>query len=209
MSATLKGARREKPGSRHARRLRLQGRIPACLQGEGQENLDIHIQETEFLTARRHHEHLFDIELEDGHRETALIKELQWSALGDRIMHVEFRRVVRDRKTEVDVELEFIGHPKGGVLNHLVTHVTISAVPTAIPDSIEVRVDELEEGHPIFARDLKLPEGVDLAIPADTQIAVVSHVRAEEVEAPAEAAEGEAEAAEGAEPAEKKEEEES
>ena len=201
MSATLKGALRDKLGSRWARRLRMQGRIPASLQGEGKQNLNISIDEVEFLAARRHHEHLFDIEL-DKETESALIRDLAYDSMGDRIIHVEFRRVVLGRKTEVEVELQFSGHPKGGVLNHLVTHLTISAIPTQIPDSIDVRVDGLEAGQQLLARDLTLPEGVDLVTDPETQVAVVNVVRSVE-EAPAEAeaaAEGEA-PAEGAAPA--------
>jgi len=39
----------------------------------------------------------------------------------DEIVNIEFRRVRRDVKTDIEVELEFRGHPKGGILNHLVT----------------------------------------------------------------------------------------
>jgi len=53
----------------------MQGRLPACVQGEGKDNVNIHIDEDEFLAARRHHEHLFDLEL-DSDTETALIREL-------------------------------------------------------------------------------------------------------------------------------------
>ena len=35
MSATLEANQRDKLGSRWARRLRMQGRLPACVQGEG------------------------------------------------------------------------------------------------------------------------------------------------------------------------------
>lgn len=185
MSATLNGTVRDKLGSRYARRLRLQNRIPCSIQGEDKANVDISIDVDEFLTARRHHEHLFDITL-GSDTETAMVRELQWDLLGQDIVHVEFQRVVRGRKTEVEAELVFIGHPKGGVLNHLVTHVTVLCLPSEIPDNIEVRVDGLEPGHPIFAKDLQLPENVDLAIDSETQVAVVSAVRAIEEEVPEE-----------------------
>ena len=191
MSATLQGIVRDKLGSRHARRLRLQGRIPASLQGEAKDHLEFSIEEHQFLAARRHHEHLFDIEVAGGDLETAMVRELQWDHFGERILHVEFRRVVRGRETEAEVELEFVGHPKGGVLNHLITHVPIAALPTQIPDSIEVKVDELEQGHPLLAGDLILPEGVRILLPEDAKIAVVSTVRAEAEPEAEEAAEGE------------------
>jgi len=183
MTATLKTAQRTSVGSRPSRRLRIQGRIPVSLQGEGKEALLLTIDEHEFLTARRKHEHVFMLEFEGGGSDSVMVRELQWDPLGDSIVHVEFRRVDLTRETEALVPLEFVGHPKGGVLNHLVAQVTVAAIPSNIPDSIEVKVDAMELGHPLFARDLKLPEGVRLVTPPNTSIAVVVIVK-EEVAAP-------------------------
>lgn len=192
MTATLKTSNRQSLGSRPSRYLRLQGRIPVSLQGEGKEHVFLSIEEHEFLAARRHHEHVFTLEFEGGGSDNAMVRELHWDPLGSAIIHVEFRRVDLTRETEAEVMLEFIGHPKGGVLNHLVSLVTVAAIPSKIPDVIEVKVDAMELGHPLFARDLVLPEGVRMVTPESTPIAVVVVVK-EEVAAPAAApAEGEA-----------------
>lgn len=174
MSATLKATVRDKVGSRHSRILRRQGRIPASIQGEHKDHVNFSIDETEFLAARRHHEHLFDIELDRGDAETALVRELHWDPFGDSILHIEFKRVVRGQKTEVEVELEFVGRPKGGVLNHLLTHLTVMALPSEIPDMIEVKVDHLDESHSLQAGDIVLPEGLDLVTDPKAQVANVS-----------------------------------
>lgn len=195
MTAKLKTAIRPKVGTRSARVLRLQGRIPASLQGEGKPHVDLSIDEHEFLGARRHHEHVFQLEFEGGGSDSVMVKELQWHPLGDSITHVEFRRVDLTRETEAEVMLEFVGHPKGGVLNHLVSNITVAAIPSKIPDAIEVNVDAMELGKPLFARDLKLPEGVRLVTAPNVSVAVVVIVK-EEVAAPVAAA-----AAEGAAPA--------
>ena len=179
MSARLNAEMRDKLGSRWARRLRLQGRIPASIQGEGKDNLNIALDEEQFLTARRHHEHLFDIELGAGSTETTMVRELQWDQMGERIAHVEFRRVIRGQETEAEVELEFTGHPKGGILNHLMTHVTVRADPTNIPDSIEVFVDHLEVGLHLTVGDLTFPEGVRAGMPPETPVATVVVPRGE------------------------------
>ena len=187
MSSTLKASRRQKLGSRQAQALRSQGSIPASIQGAGDSpHLDIAIGEVEFLTSRRKHEHLYDIDV-DGKVETAVVRELQWDPFGQRIQHVEFVRVRRGVAIESEVELVFEGRPKSGQLIHIVTHVTLRSLPAQIPDSIEVQVDELSSGATILAKDLLMPEGVSLAIPADTKIAVVREAR-EVIEAPAEAA---------------------
>lgn len=171
MSTTLQAESRARLGTRDARKLRTDGRIPCNIQGEGRGDVNVHVGEREFLTARRHHEHLFDIEIEGVEEpETAIVRDLQWNLMGERIVHVEFKRVVRGRETEAEVELSFSGHPKGGILNHLVTHLTIAALPSNLPDEIEVRVDDLEEGHVINAGELELPEGVRLVTDPDTQV---------------------------------------
>lgn len=172
-SATIQADLRKKLGSREARRLRAEGRIPASLQGGEGDHLDIHLDSRLFWEARRHHVHLFDIEV-DGRSEPATVRELQWDPLGDELNHIEFMRVVRGVKTQVEVALEFTGQPAGGVLAHLVDVLEVRCLPSQIPDSIEVKVDDLEAGHPMTAGDVKLPEGFELVTPAETPVATLS-----------------------------------
>ena len=63
MSITLKGEPREIVGSRHSRKLRAAGSIPCNLQDASGVHVNFSIDEFTFLAARRHHEHLFDIEV--------------------------------------------------------------------------------------------------------------------------------------------------
>jgi large subunit ribosomal protein L25 len=181
----LKTELRTKKGTRHARALRGRGMIPACLLSDGTApTVDFCISEHEFLTARRHHVHVYELH-SGGTAETALVRELQWDTFAEGILHIDFKRVRADVETEAEVELEFIGHPKAGLLNHLVTHVKVRCIPTIIPNSIEVPVSHLEVGGLIFAKDLTLPEGVHLGIPPETPIAnaVAIKVEAEATEA--------------------------
>jgi large subunit ribosomal protein L25 len=195
-SELLKAEKRDKVGTRPARKLRAQGRITASIEAEGQNpHIDFHIDEHTFLAARRHHTHLYEIDL-GGKVETALVQELQWDTLGDRIQHVEFKRVRRDVKTEALVELEFVGHPKGGMLNHLVTQVKVRCFPDQIPDSIEVPVGKLEVNGVVLAKELAMPPGIELVSPTgDYKIAVVV---VQKIEEPVAAAATEGAAAEGA-----------
>ena len=181
-SIVLECEKRTKVGSRSARKLRAAGRIPACLQGmEGKPNVDIHMDEVEFVASRRHHVHLYDLQV-DGEVESAVVREVQWDALGDAIVHVEFKRVRKDVATESEVELEFYGMPKGGVLNHNVTHLTIRCLPHLIPDSIQVNVEGTEIGTRVRISDLKVPEGVEVLADPDFEVAVIIGMRAEKEE---------------------------
>lgn len=195
-SATLTCKKRDKVGSRDARSLRRQGRTVANLQSpDGKPHIDFHFSRDEFLATRRQHVHLYDLDIE-GELETAVVRELQWDALGDEIFHVEFKRVQRGVETESEVELSFYGQVKEGVLTHNVTHVTILSIPSLIPDSIEVNVEGMLVGTHIKAGDLVLPEGVSLVLDPDLEIAVVGALRgvAEPEPEPAPEVEAEAEA---------------
>lgn len=191
-STVLKAQVREKLGSRAARKLRSEGRIPASIPTDGEhDHVNLHLDEREFLSSRRHHVHLYDIDIA-GNVESALVRELQWNALGDQITHVEFKRVQRGVETETDVPIEVLGQPKDGVLNLVHPEIRIRVLPSMIPDSIEVRVAELDTGSHLKASDLKLPEGVSLAVPDDLEVLVVSAERAVEDE-PMDVGEGEPE----------------
>jgi large subunit ribosomal protein L25 len=197
MSTVLNTQPREKVGTRSARKLRANGRIPANLQSEGEgAHVDISIDEAEFLTTRRRHEHLYELEV-GGAKEAAIVRELEWDVFSERIIHVEFRRVDLKKKTEVEVELTFEGHSKG-VLNHLITHISVMALPAQIPDSIPVSIKDLEIGTVIHGSDLIAPEGVELMIEPDAMVAVIVEAKVHEEPAETEPGAG----LEGAAPAE-------
>lgn len=196
MSFTLTGQPRERVGSRHSRALRAEGRIPCNIQGAGGANTNFSIERHQFLSARRKHEHLFDIELGGDEPETALVRELQYDAFGDDIIHVEFRRVIRGQEIETDVELRFVGHAAGGILNHLVTHVTIATIPSKVPDALEVPVGDLEQGQLLRADAIEMPEGVRLVTDPETPIANLASSRGLDVDEDTDEEEGEGEGAE-------------
>ena len=195
-SSILTAERREKVGTRASREVRSAGRIPASLQADGNSpHVDISIDEREFLAFRRQHVNLYDIDV-DGDLSSAIVRELQWDAFGDNIIHVEFRRVQRGVEIESVVALSTAGQANG-VVNLLVSQIAIRSIPSKIPDGLVISVKGLEEGTHLTAAEIEMPEGVSLAIDGETEVVTISGMK-EEVEEPTEAAvEGE----EGAEPA--------
>jgi large subunit ribosomal protein L25 len=188
-SATIKVQERAKLGTLNAEALRGAGRIPANLQSKDGAHLDFHFDEREFLATRRRHVHLYDLDF-GGKTESAVVRELQWDTFGERILHVEFKRVQRGVQTETQVELAFIGAPLG-VVNQIQHHVTIRSIPSLIPDNIEVRVAGMEIGTTIRAKDLVLPEGVSLAIDPETDLATIISAHGVEAAKPGDEAPGE------------------
>src|SRR5687768_4955473 len=160
MPTKIQTETRNSVGTRTARKLRSEGRIPANLQHTPDApHVNISIDQDEFMAARRKHEHVFELVV-DGRKEPALVNQLHWDTFGEFIQHIEFRRVDLTKKARVEVPLEYVGHPKG-VLNHLVTRIAIMTLPTTIPDLVECSVADMEIGTTIYAKMLVMPKGCE------------------------------------------------
>lgn len=180
-SAILKASRRSALGTRACRKLRAEGLVPGNLQGlEGKEHIDISVDLHEFMSLRRKHTLLFDIDIE-GEQDAAMVQELVWDTFGNQLLHVEFKRVVRGVEIESEIELHFIGHPKGGQPNVVQNTLLIKSIPSKVPEFIEVILDGVENNTTIHAEDLKLPEGVTLVSDENPTIVVIRDAK-EEVE---------------------------
>jgi len=169
---------RDGRGTRQARRLRNNGKIPAVLYGHGESSVALTIGEEQLATALRHHSRMVD--LRGGVNESALIRELQWDTFGTTVLHVDFTRVSADERIEVQVSVELRGAAPGvndgGVVEHLVHEVTIECLATAIPDRIQVKINNLNKGDEITVGQLEVPPGVNVL--TDPEAIVVQCVEA-------------------------------
>jgi large subunit ribosomal protein L25 len=195
----LNVARRDAIGTRAVKALRAQGKVPAVVYGTGGESIAISLDLVEIEEHMRYHHKVFRTNL-GGKEEAVLLKDVQFEATTDTPQHIDLLRIDLTKPVTVPVQLVYVGHAiglnKGGRLIHDIPDLPVTCLPTAIPESIEVPVSHLEIGMGVQAKEVKLPEGVKLAVSPD---AVVCHVilHVEKVVAPVAAA-----AVEGAVPAE-------
>ncbi|MCS7047545.1 MAG: 50S ribosomal protein L25, partial [Gemmataceae bacterium] len=150
-------------GTRHARRLRRKGVVPAVMYGRNEPTLWLALPRDEIYRAIRHGARLVDVQ----HGETvqkALIRDVQWDPLGHDILHVDFARVSADQRVEIEVRLELRGTAPGvaagGVLNQPLHTLKVECPVVAIPEAIRVNISELQLDKVIHVRELVLPEGV-------------------------------------------------
>jgi large subunit ribosomal protein L25 len=171
---SLQAEPRERIGSKGAAALRRQGRIPAIVYGHKQEPTAISLNAHDFIEGLRHGHRLMDVTL-NGSAEKMLVKELQYDHLGRTIIHVDMIRVDVTERIKVEVALELKGIPKGtqegGVLESHMDHLEVECLAVAIPESIVIPVKDLDVSQSIFARDVKLPEGVKLVTGGDVMVA--------------------------------------
>ena len=157
---------REERGSAASRRLRRAGEVPGILAGLGMDPVSLAVGAHEFDKIYRSGAQLVTMDL-DSEEVEVLVRDIQWSPMGDKMLHVDFDRVKRGQKIEVEIALEFFGEPagaaEGGVFQVHVPGIKVECLPRAIPDMIEIDVTELEVGDEVRAKDIKLPDGVALA----------------------------------------------
>jgi large subunit ribosomal protein L25 len=156
--------KRDKVGTRAAMRDRSEGRLPAVIYGHGSVPEHITIDTHQFEMAVKHHARVFQLDQDGSESIQALLKQLQWDALGEIPMHADFTRLEIGEKVQVGVPIHFVGHAKGlgagGRLSTPVVELQIECAPSAIPEHIEVVVTDLELGQAIHVGDLKLPASV-------------------------------------------------
>ena len=182
-------------GSQNTRRLRRNGHVPVILYGHGKENVPLAVPEDQVQQAIRQKARLID--LQGAVQESALIREVQWDALGNEILHIDLTRVSATELVQIEVSLETrgtaAGVSAGGVVRLLVNSLQIECRADSIPEKIELNINQLELNESLTVADLELPEGTKVSLEPDTLLVQC-------VEATAEADEEELdEAAEGAE----------
>lgn len=192
--STLSATRRKHLGSKHTRRVRQRGQIPAIIYGHNEEPIPIALDAHDINVVLSHHARVVGIDL-DRQSGQYLIKSVQYDHLQTRPIHLDLMRVDLDEKVEVEVEVVLKGTPKGahdgGILLQPVNMIRVACVVTAIPEDIKYSVVELKLGESVKVRDLQLPEGVT-ALDDPEEIIAICREPAAEVEVPVEA---EAEAA--------------
>ena len=183
----IEAQKRTGKGSRAAARLRLEGLVPTNLYGHGQESTALSVSEDVVRPLIYSGHKLVEIHC-DGKVETALVREVQWDSFSKIITHVDFMRIdVNERvHTVVPVQLRGVapGVILGGILEQPVHSLHIEASAADVPDSIVIKIDQLQLGQSIHVRDLTdLPEGVTIKGAADQVIVHVVSPRADESKA--------------------------
>jgi len=185
----LQLTRRDRLGTRAARRLREQGLVPGIVYGHGQPNVPVCVSRHDIELAVQHGERLIKAQLESG-EENFLIKDVQYDYLGHHILHVDLTRVRLDERVEVTVPIVLRGTPVGvesedGVLTQHLSELTVECMVTSIPEELRVPVSDLKVDEVVRVADLELPEGVRALEEPETPVASVSVVSEEEVSAEA------------------------
>ena len=189
--------KRDTFGKGPARRLRRDGVVPAILYGGGAGPQPIAVDPKNVLRIIHGHEgttQLLTLKM-DGESGTrmAVIREMQFDPVSERLLHLDLQEVSADRAITVRVAVHPVGEAIGvkdtkGILSLVLHELEVSCLPRNIPERIDADVTNLAIGDVLTVADLTVPEGVRILNDPGQAIATVSPPMAEEVVAPVVAA---------------------
>lgn len=163
-------------GKKPVKGIRKEGRVPAVLYG-GEETIHLVIEE-EALRNLVYTPNIYLVNLSiDGQMHKAIMKDIQFHPVTDRILHVDFLEVFDAKpivmSVPVDLDGYAVGVKAGGKLTKDKRYLKVKATYENIPDRLHIDVSSLRLGKTIQVRELSF-EGLQLM---DAPNAVVCAVR--------------------------------
>jgi large subunit ribosomal protein L25 len=190
MQVELNVKTRGEIGSPDARRQRIQGEMPGIVYGLGMEPISILVDSSDFKTLLKTEAGsnvIINLNIDESNTVITLPREIQRHPYKDEILHVDFVQIDLTKKVIADVAVELLGVPigvkeEGGVVQTVQTFITISAIATEIPTSLELDISDYVVGDMGTVQDVKLPENVELAKDNDESLIVTVNIPREVVE---------------------------
>ncbi|MFC1647134.1 50S ribosomal protein L25 [Patescibacteria group bacterium] len=175
---------------RKVKNLRKEGKIPATVYGKGFQSVSITVNENEFSNVYNETGETGLIQVDVGkNKHPVLVGNVQTHPVSDKVLHIEFHKVDLKEKVKANVPIEIIGtaeavENKLGLLLTITNEIEVEALPTELPDSIQVDVTKLSEvNQDIKVSDLNLPKGAETLLDKNTPIVKIAPlVVKEEVE---------------------------
>ena len=157
-SITIQGTKRESVGKKSTKALRDAELVPCVVYGGG-EPLNFSALEKAFKGLVYTPEaHTVSIEV-DGQVSPAVLQDIQFHPITDKIIHADFYRLSDDKPVVMEVPVRVTGRSKGvvagGVLRQTYRKLKVKAIPANLPDEIVVDITPLKIGNKFYVESLK------------------------------------------------------
>lgn len=167
---------REAAHSRETRRLRRAGQVPGVLYGGGEGPVAFAVNERTLRHALNAKGAVLELSVDGGAGTPAVLKDAQRHPVRGDLMHVDLLRVDLNQAIQAPVSVELIGADEapgvteGGVLEQVTREVNVEALPTDIPESIQVDVSGMDMNATLSLGDVTAPAGITLLDDPETTI---------------------------------------
>ena len=188
-SVSISAEKRVDLGKKEAKALRAAGKVPCVIYGG--ENIQ-HFAATEVAFNNLvYTPNVYAVAIDiEGNTVNALIKDIQFHPVTDRIIHVDFIELTpgKEVNTEIPVVINgnAIGVRNGGKLRKTLRKLSIRSTPENLPDAITLDISDMKIGEKIYVRDIEakkfdiLTSGNAVVVAVKTARNVIEEVDEEE-----------------------------
>jgi large subunit ribosomal protein L25 len=179
-SLAISVKKRENVGKTNSKALRNQGKVPCVLYG-GEKQVCFYTHEND-VRKLVYSPDVFLVDLDiDGTKTSCIMQDIQFHPVTDKILHIDFLEVFADKEVTVEIPVVLngiaLGVRNGGNLFFRRKKIITRAIPSNLPDVIEIDISELTIGDFIYIKDLKSDKYVFLA-PDNSVVVGVKTARA-------------------------------
>ena len=169
----------ERGENEKAKTLRKNGENPCVIYGDGiKDSLSTNIQKYVLLKLMNCNttSSLIPLNL-NGNTKTCVVKSIEKDVFG-KVIHVDFQSVNKNDVIRLKLPINFINEEslenKRLVLETFNAEIEIQGIASEMPETIEVNLEGLNFEDKIFAKDIKLPQNIDLITDPETLLAIVA-----------------------------------
>ena len=158
-SITINGSQRESVGKKATKTLRNAGQVPCVIYG-GDKPLHFSSPELAFsklvYTASAH---TVVIALDNGVEYNAIMQDIQFHPVTDKIIHIDFYQIFEDKEITMEIPVHTTGSSKGvmngGNLRMPFRKLRVKAIPSNLPDFVEIDITPLKIGSKLYITELE------------------------------------------------------
>lgn len=172
----LKGEMRGEVGSRTAKELRKEGKVPCVMYADGKEGIHFAIYQADFKNLVYTH-NVYKVKLDlDGNTYSAILQDMQFHPVSEAIIHADFMEVAEGKKVIMDIPVRVVGNSPGvragGKLVKKINRLKVRGLLADMPDYIDVSIDTLEIGQSAKVKDVSADKIEILDSPANAILSV-------------------------------------
>jgi large subunit ribosomal protein L25 len=175
----IKGSLRTELGKKDSKQIRKKGNVPCVIYGK-EKNIHFHAHENSFKNLVYTHEaHLVKLDLE-GQEYKAVLHDMQFHPVTDRILHADFVQIFDDKPVIINIPVtvfgESVGVKAGGKLIVKKRNLKVKGYSNDLPEDLPVDITELKLAHSIKVGDLSYDK-IELLDPKITTVVTVATSR--------------------------------
>lgn len=175
----IKGSFRTDLGKKGSKQIRKEGGVPCVIYGK-EENIHFYAEELSFKNLVYTHEaHLVKI-LIDDQEFNAVLKDIQFHPVSDKILHMDFVQIHENKPVVISIPVKITGTSAGvlagGKLYIKKRNLKVKGLPKDLPEELTVDITNLKIHESIKVGDLAF-EKIELLDPKKDAVAGVATSR--------------------------------